>query len=242
MPTAKKPVKSSKPAVVFSVQNVSKRYRLGDADVWALRDFNLDIRRGESVVILGPSGSGKSTLLHLLGALDHPTSGRMLLDGIDVTRLSDVELARVRGLKIGFVFQFFFLVPTLTTVQNVELPMVFAGVPAAERRERAEALLRNMGLGDRLNHKPNELSGGQRQRVAVARALANNPSVILADEPTGNLDSKTGKEIMQLFTDLNRKEGRTIVTVTHDASLVSHATRSIHLRDGKIEKQEEIRK
>ncbi|MFH1107273.1 MAG: ABC transporter ATP-binding protein [Candidatus Micrarchaeota archaeon] len=229
--------------IVLKLSNISKVYQMGDSTVNALKDIDLEIKRGESVVIMGPSGSGKSTMLHILGCLDKPSEGEMYLDGVKITKEDDgYDLAEVRNKKIGFVFQFFFLISTLSVVENVELPMIFNGMSSGERRKRAVQLLNRVGLGDRLNHRPSQLSGGQRQRVAVARALANNPAIILADEPTGNLDSKTGLEIMELFEELHKKEGRTIVTVTHDSSLVKHAEKVIRLRDGKIEKIETVRK
>ncbi|MEW5954984.1 MAG: ABC transporter ATP-binding protein [Candidatus Micrarchaeota archaeon] len=206
----------------------------------ALHDVSLKIREGEFMVIVGPSGSGKSTLLHILGCLDKPTHGKVLLGGVDVARLSEDETARVRGRKIGFVFQFFFLMSGLNAVENVELPMLFNGMTAEERRDRAIDLLKKVGLGDRLWHTPSQLSGGQRQRVAVARALANNPLILLADEPTGNLDSKSGNEILRLFGELHKKEGRTIIVVTHDTGLIHHAERVVRLKDGVIESDEKM--
>ena len=202
----------------------------------ALCDINLEFREGEVAAIMGPSGSGKSTMLHILGLLDRPTQGRLFLDGIETSTLSDDELAGIRGKKIGFVFQFFFLVPSLTVLENVMLPMMLLGIDELERERHARDLLKKVGLEDRMHHLPSELSGGQRQRTAIARALANNPSIIFADEPTGNLDSKTGNEIMQLFDDLHKKDGRTIIFVTHDPSLVEHSERVIQLKDGKIER------
>ncbi|MFH1200284.1 MAG: ABC transporter ATP-binding protein [Candidatus Micrarchaeota archaeon] len=228
-------------SVVLKLDKIGKSYQMGDTTVNALVDISLEIRRGESVVIMGPSGSGKSTMLHILGCLDAPSTGEMEIDGVKITREDNgYDLAEVRNKKIGFVFQFFFLIPTLNVLENVELPMVFGGLDEQARRKRAIELLNKVGLGDRLTHRPSQLSGGQRQRVAIARSLANHPAIILADEPTGNLDSKTGKEIMDLFSELNRKEGTTIVTVTHDFSLVNHAQRVVLLKDGRIEKIERI--
>ncbi|MFH0972033.1 MAG: ABC transporter ATP-binding protein [Candidatus Micrarchaeota archaeon] len=221
---------------VMKLEGVCKRYGEGDALVTALCGVDLEFKGGEVVAIMGPSGSGKSTMLHILGLLDRPTEGRLFLDGIETSTLSDDELAMIRGKKIGFVFQFFFLIPSLTVLENVELPMMLIGMDEMERSRRAKELLEKVGLGDRMHHLPSELSGGQRQRTAIARALANDPSIIFADEPTGNLDSKTGEEIMQLFDDLHKKDGRTIIFVTHDPSLVQHSERVIMLRDGKIEK------
>lgn len=224
------------PKVVMKLENVCKVYGEGDVSVKALCDINLEFREGEVAAIMGPSGSGKSTMLHILGLLDRPTQGRLFLDGIETSTLSDDELAGIRGKKIGFVFQFFFLVPSLTVLENVMLPMMLLGIDELERERHARDLLKKVGLEDRMHHLPSELSGGQRQRTAIARALANNPSIIFADEPTGNLDSKTGNEIMQLFDDLHKKDGRTIIFVTHDPSLVEHSERVIQLKDGKIER------
>ncbi|MFH1750556.1 MAG: ABC transporter ATP-binding protein [Candidatus Micrarchaeota archaeon] len=221
---------------VMKLENICKVYGEGDVAVRALCNVDLDIKEGEVVAIMGPSGSGKSTMLHILGLLDRPSDGRLLLDGIETSTLTDDELAEIRGKKIGFVFQFFFLVPSLTVLENVALPMMLLGIDETERIHRAKALLKKVGLEDRMHHLPSELSGGQRQRTAIARALANDPSIIFADEPTGNLDSKTGNEIMQLFDDLHKKDGRTIVFVTHDSTLVDHSERVVLLRDGKIER------
>lgn len=230
--------------VVLKLSRVSKVYDMGETKVEALKDVDLEIKRGESVVVMGPSGSGKSTMLHILGCLDRPSSGEVWIDGVQITNEAEdgYDLAEVRNKKIGFVFQFFFLIPTLTVVENIELPMIFNGLDGAERRKRVIELAKLVGLGDRLAHFPSQLSGGQRQRVAIARALANDPAIIMADEPTGNLDSKTGQEIMDLFEALHKKEGKTIVTVTHDYSLVKHAQRIVKLRDGRIEKIEKIGK
>ncbi|MEN3027593.1 MAG: ABC transporter ATP-binding protein [Chlorobiota bacterium] len=216
------------------LENITKVYRLGAEEVHALRGISLQIDRNEYVAIMGPSGSGKSTLMHILGLLDRPTSGRYSFRGQDVSQLSDDELARLRNREIGFVFQNFNLLPRATALKNVELPLIYAGLPAEERRQRARAALEAVGLGDRLHHRPNELSGGQCQRVAIARALVVNPSLILADEPTGNLDTATSEDIMQLFNQLWQR-GNTIVLVTHEEHIARHAQRIIRIRDGRIE-------
>jgi len=216
------------------LENVTKVYRTEGEEVHALRDISLVVQPNEYVAIMGPSGSGKSTLMHILGCLDTPTSGRYLLNGRDVSQLDDDELAYIRNRQIGFVFQTFNLLPRATALKNVELPLIYAGVPAAERRERARRALEAVGLGDRLHHRPNELSGGQRQRVAIARALVVNPALILADEPTGNLDSASGAEIMRLFTQLWQL-GNTIILVTHEDYIARYARRIIRIRDGRIE-------
>ncbi len=227
--------------IVVELDNVTKTYDLGKVKVKALRGVNLKVKLGEFLIIMGASGSGKSTCMNMIGCLDIPTSGRVLLDGIDISTLSESELALIRGKKIGFVFQQFNLIPSMTALENVELPMIFQGVDKKVRRDRAVKLLTQVGLGRRLEHKPNELSGGERQRVAIARALANNPSLILADEPTGNLDSKAGKEVMKILTDLH-KEGKTIVMVTHDPSLINYADRIVHIKDGIILKDTKRRR
>ncbi|MCS7177561.1 MAG: ABC transporter ATP-binding protein [Candidatus Kapabacteria bacterium] len=216
------------------LQNITKVYRLGAEEVHALRGISLQIDRNEYVAIMGPSGSGKSTLMHILGLLDRPTSGRYSFRGQDVSQLSDDELAQLRNREIGFVFQNYNLLPRATALKNVELPLIYAGLPAEERRQRAQAALEAVGLGDRLHHRPNELSGGQCQRVAIARALVVNPSLILADEPTGNLDTATSEDIMQLFNQLWQR-GNTIVLVTHEEHIARHAQRIIRIRDGRIE-------
>jgi putative ABC transport system ATP-binding protein len=218
---------------VIELFNVSKSYPNGDTVLTVLRDIHLSIEPGEFVAIMGPSGSGKSTLMHILGCLDMPTSGTYLLNGRRVNDLSSEELAHVRNKEIGFVFQNFHLLPRMTALQNVELPLVYAGVSRRARRERAAELLTSVGLDDRIGHYPNELSGGQKQRVAIARALANRPSLLLADEPTGALDSATGRDIMRLFRDLNHS-GMTIVLITHDAEVAMHAKRIVRVRDGEI--------
>jgi putative ABC transport system ATP-binding protein len=220
---------------VIELIKVSKVYDMGaEVQVNALKDISLSIERSEYVAIMGPSGSGKTTLMNILGCLDTPTSGKYLFDGVDVSDMDDNELAKIRNQGIGFVFQTFNLIPRSDAVHNVELPLIYSGVPAAERKERARKTLEMVGLGDRVHHKPNELSGGQRQRVAIARALINNPSIILADEPTGNLDSKTGDEIMVFFEELH-KHGNTIILVTHEEYIAEHAKRIIRIRDGGIE-------
>ncbi len=221
--------------VVIRTSGLKKHYHLGAETVRALRGVDLEIRRGEFVAVMGPSGSGKSTLMNLVGCLDTPTEGEYWLNGQAVSELTDDELARVRNREIGFVFQTFNLLPRATSLHNVELPLIYAGVPSKERRRRAEEKLEMVGLADRMAHRPPELSGGQRQRVAVARALVNNPAILLADEPTGNLDSATSAEIMAVLADLN-KRGQTIVLVTHEHGIAEYARRQVHLMDGQIEK------
>lgn len=223
--------------VIIHIEHISKVYEMGAEQVFALRDISLDIRKNEYVAIMGPSGSGKSTLMNILGCLDTPTTGDYYFTEANVSEMNDNELARIRNKEIGFVFQTFNLLPRLTSLKNVELPLVYAGIKASQREEMAKKALTNVALGDRMLHKPNELSGGQRQRVAIARALVTNPSIILADEPTGNLDSKTGVEIMKLFNDL-WEAGNTIIVVTHEEDIAEHAHRIIRLRDGLIERDE----
>lgn len=219
---------------LIEVADLTKQYMMGSEEVWALDGITLTVEEGEYVAVMGPSGSGKSTLMNLLGCLDTPTSGTYHLRGEDVSTFSDNELAEIRNREIGFVFQTFNLLPRVNCLRNAELPLIYAGMSRTDRRERAAEALRNVGLGDRLDHRPNELSGGQRQRVATARALVNNPSLLLADEPTGNLDTETGDEIMQLLEALHRR-GNTILLVTHEEDIAQHARRIIHLRDGKLE-------
>jgi putative ABC transport system ATP-binding protein len=221
-------------SAVIRIRNLAREYRMGEERIHALRGVTLDIRRNEYVAIMGPSGSGKSTMMNLLGCLDTPTAGEYWLNGEEVSRLSDDALARVRNREIGFVFQTFNLLPRATALHNVELPLVYAGLRARDRRERAAAALEQVGLGHRLDHRPNELSGGQRQRVAIARALVNQPSILLADEPTGNLDSVTSEEIMRVFSDLHAA-GQTVIMVTHEADIAGHAERVVVLRDGGVE-------
>ncbi len=217
---------------VIDIQGITKTYKVGEIDLQVLRGIDLQIHQGEFVSIMGPSGSGKSTLMNILGALDKPTTGVYLLDGIDVAKLSDRELAKIRNKKIGFVFQNFNLLKRTSAQRQVELPLLYAG--ASNRSQRAKAALESVGLGNRLDHTPSELSGGQQQRVAIARALVNQPSLILADEPTGNLDTRSGKEVMQIFQSLNREQGITTVFVTHDPWIARHTNRVIMLRDGLI--------
>ena len=220
---------------LIETKDLWKTYTMGDEEIHALRGVSIQIEKGEYVAIMGPSGSGKSTLMNLIGCLDTPSKGTYLLNGKEASTMNDNELARIRNEEIGFVFQTFNLLPRATALHNVELPLVYAGISSRERLARAKTALEKVELGPRMNHKPNELSGGQRQRVAIARALVNNPSILLADEPTGNLDSKTGVEIMALFARLH-ETGNTIVLVTHEADVAAHAHRQILIRDGQVEK------
>lgn len=219
---------------IINIENISKVYQVGTEEVHAIRDISLKINKNEYVAIMGPSGSGKSTLMNMIGCLDTPTSGIYELNGTNVSQMSDNELAKVRNKEIGFVFQTFNLLPRSNALHNVELPLIYAGIPSAERREKAKEALEKVGLQDRIHHKPNELSGGQRQRVAVARALVTQPSIILADEPTGNLDSRTGEEIMLLFNEIY-ENGNTIILVTHEEYIAEHAARIIRIKDGLVE-------
>jgi putative ABC transport system ATP-binding protein len=226
--------------IVIRTYDLWKTYVMGDQEIHAVSGVDIEIKRGEYVAIMGPSGSGKSTLMNLIGCLDTPTKGLYYINGNLVSEMSDDELARIRNREIGFVFQTFNLLPRATSLHNVELPLIYSGMPSSERLERAKLAMRQVDLEARMYHKPNELSGGQRQRVAVARALVNNPSILLADEPTGNLDTATGNEIMGLFERLHQ-QGNTIILVTHEHYIALHAHRIVHVRDGKVEKDEQIR-
>ena len=221
----------------LDIRNITKTYHMASEEVRALRGVTLELEQNEYIAIMGPSGSGKSTLMNVIGCLDTPSSGEYFLEGVDVSKMSDDQLAEIRNRKIGFVFQTFNLIPRSDVFHNVELPLIYGGLSGADRRKLAEAAIEKVGLSDRITHKPNELSGVQRQRVAIARALVNNPSIILADEPTGNLDTATGEEIMQVFNDLHAA-GNTIILVTHETEIAQHAHRTIRLRDGMIESDE----
>jgi len=223
---------------VIKIENVTKVYKMGQVEVHALRGASLEIAQGEWVTVMGPSGSGKSTLMNIIGCLDQPTSGVYYLDGIDVSQLDDNELAEIRNSKIGFVFQSYNLLARTSALRNVELPLLYSG--RGNKRDRAVAALEAVGLGDRVNHNPNELSGGEQQRVAIARALVNDPSIILADEPTGNLDSKSGTEIVEIFRQLNKEQGITMVFVTHDRGVAEQTQRILHLHDGRIVREEKL--
>lgn len=225
---------------VIRIEDITKVYKMGDIEVRALDGVSLRINKGEFVCIMGASGSGKSTMMNIVGCLDKPSSGRYFLDSHDVSLLDDNSLADIRNKKVGFVFQTFNLLPRMSALKNVELPLVYSGIPEKKRKLLAKSALEKMGLGDRLNHKPNELSGGQRQRVAIARALVTDPAIILADEPTGNLDSRTGLSIMAIFQKLHR-EGATIVMVTHELDIAMHAQRIVYLKDGKIQGDESVK-
>ncbi|MEE8167499.1 MAG: ABC transporter ATP-binding protein [Candidatus Hydrothermarchaeales archaeon] len=218
---------------IIKLENVEKIYKMGKVEVPALRGIDIDIKKGEYVSIIGPSGSGKSTIMNLIGALDRPTRGKVFIDGNDVSKMNEDALAAIRRKKIGFVFQQFNMIPRLTALENVELPMWFAGLSKVDRAKRAAELLKNVGLGGRMRHKPTELSGGEIQRVAIARALSNEPEILLADEPTGNLDTKSGEGIMEILKDLNER-GKTIILVTHEEEFAKRAERTVHIRDGKI--------
>jgi len=225
--------------MIIKMNDVGKIYRTGKIEVEALKNISLNIDKGEFVSLMGPSGSGKSTLMNIIGCLDRATSGYYELNGVNISSMDDIELAKIRNLKIGFVFQSFNLLPRINAVQNIELPMIYAGIGRKERRQKAVEALERVSLTDRMNHKPNELSGGQKQRVAIARALVNNPAIILADEPTGNLDSVTGEDIMAVFQELNR-EGVTIILVTHESDIASHSKRIVKFRDGFLTTDEKI--
>lgn len=226
-------------SVIVRTRDVRKVYKMGNQEVHALRGVNIEIRAGEYISIMGPSGSGKSTFFNMVGALDKPTSGKVYIDEVDVAQLDAYELAWLRCRKIGYIFQQFNIIPVMTALENVMLPMIFAGVPSDEARDKAVMLLERVRLGDRINHKPFELSGGQQQRVAIARAMANDPMIILADEPTGNLDLTTGREIIELLRELNKQSGVTIISATHDMQMLNVSDRVVWIRDGRIDRIEE---
>jgi len=228
-------------SALIELKGIVKKYEMGEEILFAINNVSFSVEKNEYLAIMGPSGSGKSTLMNIIGCLDTPTEGEYILDGKNVSEMTDSELAYIRNKQIGFVFQTFNLLPRSDALHNVELPLIYSGMPKSERMEKARQALINVGLGDRMKHKPNELSGGQRQRVAIARAIVNNPAIILADEPTGNLDSKTGEEIMSLFGELNRL-GNTIIVVTHAEEVARHANRIIKLFDGKIESDTRLKK
>jgi len=218
---------------ILNMKNICKSYYVGEEELMVLKNVNLTLQKGEFISVLGPSGSGKSTLMNIIGCLDIPTSGKYILKGNDIQDLQETELARIRNREIGFVFQSFYLLPRLTALQNVELPLIYSGLPSAVRKERAEAILEKVGLSDKTNNLPNQLSGGQQQRVAIARALVTEPSILLADEPTGALDQRTRLQINKLFNELNR-EGRTIIIITHDRNIAKHAQKTAHILDGRL--------
>ncbi len=222
---------------ILKLENIHKVYRMGEVEIHALRGVNLEVHYGDYIALMGPSGSGKSTLMHIIGFLDRPTSGRYLFEGSEVQAFDDESLANIRNRKIGFVFQFFNLIPRINALQNVELPLMYMGMPAKERRKTAYEMLEKVGLGKRGSHRPTELSGGENQRVAIARALVTGTNLVLADEPTGNLDTKTGEEIMEIFNRLNH-EGKTIIVVTHDPEIAKHARKTYRMKDGLIEESQ----
>lgn len=224
-------------AEILKMQNINKSYYMGDKELQILHDINLTVHAGEFVSLLGPSGSGKTTMMNIIGCLDVATSGNYLLSGNDIDNLDEVELAKVRNKEIGFVFQSFQLLARLTALQNVELPLIYAGIPSAERKKRAQEILTRVGLADKTKNHPNQLSGGEQQRVAIARALVTEPTILLADEPTGALDQKTGAQVMELFEEINR-DGRTIIMITHDTEIASHAKRVIRILDGHLSEKE----
>ncbi|HIE24229.1 MAG TPA: ABC transporter ATP-binding protein [Candidatus Korarchaeota archaeon] len=224
--------------IIIETVDLARYYELGGEIIKALDGVNLKVRRGEYLSIVGPSGAGKTTLFNLIGGLDRPTRGRVIIDEVDISQLDAYELAWLRCRKIGYIFQTFNLIPTLTALENVALPTIFAGVPRDEGKRKAEMILRSVGLGDRLNHKPSELSAGQQQRVAIARAMVNDPAIILADEPTGNLDFQTGKEIINILRELNKKRGVTVIAATHDLKMIGVSDRVVYMRDGRIERIE----
>jgi putative ABC transport system ATP-binding protein len=226
---------------IVKLENISKQFKMGHAIIKALDDIDLEIKRGEFISVIGTSGSGKSTLLNIIGGLLKPTTGKIIIDNVDISTYSDYKMANYRKNMVGFVFQSFNLIPTLSAIENVEYPMIFSGVSGKERLERSKEVLKKLGLEDRLKHNPTELSGGEQQRVSIARAIVNEPEIILADEPTGNLDSKTGKEIMKVLRKINKEMNRTLVVVTHDIYISYYSDRRVYLSDGKIKKIEEVR-